>query len=1041
MIPKEELFRLKWGLFYFFIIVCWFCCCVSIPLSVARASRSQSYTSPCQSHQNIQKPDTSEVELLPNTCYSIAFKNLPLAALQRHNGAVGERLFGEAEKLEKKGDAESLKMARQKYNEALLIWQNVKNDKMILTSLQRLGEICFKVSDYQGMQLYYYTALRHSRKQGDINGEATALHKIGVAMMSKNESFEALTFLQQALTLSRQINNKKLEADILETTGQIYTELDDYLKGIEYVQQSLEIRKGIGDEESIARSLQALAEACHSLGENQKAIDYYHEALRFFLKVGQRYWEAIVLGQLGFINYKFGQYEPALDYYQQGLTISKEIGNRFGQAWTLKMMGDIYHKMGDNQSALRNYTISIDICQQIGVRVGVAANLSNMAMVYIAMDSTNKALEILNESLVMHREINDREGTASILIKIGDLYAKLSDVDKAIDYYHQALAIAQTLQDPRLLQRTHFPLGKQERRAGRMELAREHLEKSIQLADSLRRSVLSQNMRSSYFASIHSCFDELLLLFMEQHRQQPDAGYDRLALQVSERSRGQSLLEMLNESQVDLRAELDPALLERERRIRQELNAKAQQRQRLLRGEADAEKLKSLDAEIRTLLIEHENLEARIRQQQPRLAAIEKAEALPFEKIQQEVLDDSTALIEYALTDERSFAWVVTADNMTCFELPPGTEIDSAARRVYQSLTARNITPKDESAARRRKRLQDLDKQLDKALSDLSELILSPLLPYLKKPRLTFVSDGVLQYIPLAALPVPNAEKGLHRIYDPLINHFQVLIVPSASALPLMRQEKLSAGCPEKLIAMFADPVFSAQDPRFSLQKSTTPNSSEPIVHAHLDKALQESGVGTRLDLSRLPFSRQEANDIISLAGRENCNCYLDFDANYSQASSPDLAKFKIIHFATHGVMNTINPELSGLVLSLYNQEGQPQNGFLGLHDIYQLRLNADLVVLSACQTALGKEVKGEGLIGLTRGFMYAGVPRVIASLWKVDDEATAELMKRFYQYLLGEENFSAAAALRKAQISIMNEQRWQSPYYWAGFVLQGDWK
>lgn len=167
----------------------------------------------------------------------------------------------------------------------------------------------------------------------------------------------------------------------------------------------------------------------------------------------------------------------------------------------------------------------------------------------------------------------------------------------------------------------------------------------------------------------------------------------------------------------------------------------------------------------------------------------------------------------------------------------------------------------------------------------------------------------------------------------------------------------------------------------------------------------------------------------------------MDFDANYSQAMSPDLSNFKIIHFATHGMMNNMHPELSGLVLSLYDQQGQAQNGFLRLHDIYQLDLNADLVVLSACQTALGKDIRGEGLIGLTRGFMYAGAPRVVASLWKVDDEATAEFMKRFYQYMLGEEQLPAGAALRKAQISIMNEKRWESPYYWAGFVLQGDWQ
>ena len=167
----------------------------------------------------------------------------------------------------------------------------------------------------------------------------------------------------------------------------------------------------------------------------------------------------------------------------------------------------------------------------------------------------------------------------------------------------------------------------------------------------------------------------------------------------------------------------------------------------------------------------------------------------------------------------------------------------------------------------------------------------------------------------------------------------------------------------------------------------------------------------------------------------------LDFDASRTTALRPEWGEYRIVHFATHGMLNNIPPELSGIVLSLVDKEGQQQDGFLRLQDIYNLKLQADLVVLSACQTGLGKEIKGEGLIGLTRGFMYAGAPRVVASLWKVDDRATSELMKRFYQGMLGPEALSAAGALRQAQLSIWKEKQWRAPYYWAAFVLQGEWK
>jgi CHAT domain-containing protein len=164
-----------------------------------------------------------------------------------------------------------------------------------------------------------------------------------------------------------------------------------------------------------------------------------------------------------------------------------------------------------------------------------------------------------------------------------------------------------------------------------------------------------------------------------------------------------------------------------------------------------------------------------------------------------------------------------------------------------------------------------------------------------------------------------------------------------------------------------------------------------------------------------------------------------DFTANREKALSPELSRYRIVHFATHGITNDQEPELSGLVLSLVDQRGKPQDGLLRLRDIYNLQLAAELVVLSACDTALGKEVKGEGLMSMVRGFMYSGTPRVLASLWKVDDEATAELMKEFYKHLL-QEGMTPAAALRQAQITQMQKKSRQSPYYWAGFQLQGEW-
>jgi CHAT domain-containing protein len=244
-----------------------------------------------------------------------------------------------------------------------------------------------------------------------------------------------------------------------------------------------------------------------------------------------------------------------------------------------------------------------------------------------------------------------------------------------------------------------------------------------------------------------------------------------------------------------------------------------------------------------------------------------------------------------------------------------------------------------------------------------------------------------------------------------------------------------------------ADPVFEEEDPRLEEAKKGNSSGKTPATraadaeHSELMRAIRTMNFpDARAGFVRLPFSRLEADNVIALAPKGTGLKAIDFDASRALAKSRELNQYRILHFATHGLLNSERPELSGLVFSLIDREGKPQDGFLRLHEIYNLQLNADLVVLSACESGLGKEIKGEGLIGLTRGFMYSGAPRVVASLWTVDDYATAELMKIFYQGML-KDGLPAGAALRAAQLEFSKEKRWASPYFWAGFVLHGEWK
>jgi CHAT domain-containing protein len=342
-------------------------------------------------------------------------------------------------------------------------------------------------------------------------------------------------------------------------------------------------------------------------------------------------------------------------------------------------------------------------------------------------------------------------------------------------------------------------------------------------------------------------------------------------------------------------------------------------------------------------------------------------------------------------------------------------------------------------------------------------MVLDPVAPQLANKRLVVVADGALQYIPFAMLPDP-AVGGRSSVvgksaasnrppaggYRPLIVGHEVISLPSASALAIQRTELAGRQRAPKMLAVIADPVFDRTDVRLTTPTAETSEGRQPQTIAfnnertleHLaEKADDKEGITTRrLVIPRLPFTRQEADQLLALTPTASSFRAMDFQASRATVLDPALGQYRYVHFATHGFLDSERPGLSALVLSMVDAQGKPQDGFLRANDIYNLKLPAELVVLSACQTGLGKEIKGEGLIGLTRGFMYAGAARVVVSLWNVNDKATADLMTKFYQKML-KEGVRPAAALRAAQVEMWKQKQWQSPYYWAAFTMQGEWR
>jgi CHAT domain-containing protein len=352
---------------------------------------------------------------------------------------------------------------------------------------------------------------------------------------------------------------------------------------------------------------------------------------------------------------------------------------------------------------------------------------------------------------------------------------------------------------------------------------------------------------------------------------------------------------------------------------------------------------------------------------------------------------------------------------------------------VSSLLTARSVLKRMETEPERRERIAAADAALPEAARRLSSVLLAPAASEIAGKRLIIAPDGSLQRLPFSMLPLPGSDQ-------PVVTAQEVVVLPSASALAALRAEVAGRASAPRMLAVFADPVFDASDPR--VHRRAAPAGTAASNSTRILEQLADEGNGTSasLRIPRLPFTAEEADQILKVAqSRDNWKVE-GFAANRAAATGGQLTQYRYIHFATHGVLDTERPSLSALVLSQIDSDGDPQDGFLRVTDVYNTRLAADLVVLSACQTGLGKEVRGEGLMGLTRAFLYAGVPRVIASLWNVNDRATASLMADLYRGML-RAGMPPAAALRAAQLDLRKQKRWESPYYWAAFVQYGDFR
>jgi CHAT domain-containing protein/tetratricopeptide (TPR) repeat protein len=946
-----------------------------------------------------------------------------LTCLQRRSAAPGddtrlqaERAHAEGKTLERAAAAESYRKAIAAFDRARDLWREAGDADMEAAATLEAARSSMALGDFAPAQERARAALEIWKRLGSRVSEARVLHLLGEMAYHRSDYPAALDLLRQALAMRQELGDRWGQAETQGDLSVVLSQIGRTDESLELARSTRElwhVQRNVPGEE---QALSVLGYAHYQRGEWQPALDLFLEALPLKRMLKDREGEGATLVNIGTIYFKLGEPARAADFFEQALEVWRVLGNRKGEGSTLNNLGLAFSTLGRTDDAIDHYQRALVLRRAVGDRSGESATLVNLAAVELAAGRTGRAEGPLQEAMRILDEIGERSYRADARGYQARIHALCGESAEARTAWEEALAAKREVGDRSGEITALYHLARLARDTGDLDLARTRAEEAVSRVESMRTTLRSGSLRASYAASLRDVYDLYIDVLTRQHERDPQAGLDAEALRASERARARSLFEMLLQSRAEVGTKVDASLRARERSLQDRLALKLDQQVRLLSGRHTDVQAVTAAREVEALSAEYDDVRARLRSLDPHYAALTQPEPFDVAALQKNALDDDTVLLEYALGRSRSVVWAVTARSLEMHFLPGTTALEPTARRAMERLARRRRSPTS-------------DRELSQALAELSHALLAPVAAALEGRRVVVVPDGILHYVPFAALPDPKAEA------RPLVAGHEVVTLPSAAVLSVLREELGTRAPAPKTLAVLADPVFERTDERLAGARASAPSPS-----GERDVTRAARAIGIERGIPRLPFTRREARAILSLVPKEARKEALDFDASRSTATAPELGDYRLVHFATHGFVNAARPDLSGIVLSLVGRDGRDQNGFLAAPEVFNLRLGADLVVLSGCRTGLGRELRGEGLVGLTRAFMYAGAPRVLASLWKVDDAATAELMTRVYRGILAEGR-TPSEALRRAQVDLATTGRWRHPYFWAAFQLHGDWK
>lgn len=932
-----------------------------------------------------------------------------------------------------------------------------------------------------------------------IDQAGAALNE-GRRLLKRGKADQALGQLQTALNLYTTANNRKGIAAAHNELGDLYLRQGQNKTALAHYQQAHDALTGAVIQEQKNAAAAGTAARMVPSSKAGTAVDTAASASDTGFNA------QLLLAKIGDTNYRLGELRTAAASYarmspKKPESAAKKAGGMFGRlapsivlgnATDSAVLGSAAGAVGGAlvaKNELDQYRTSIIyMTYEVGMgRIAFAENDLETARTHFqnAADASKGALPMI-ANLGQTRRFRTAARTS-----LADVSLRQLDYKNAVKLYEQAAKGAKD--DKRLDLMWPAQLG-----MGRSQWAQAGQEKDLKKAIKVRETALvnfkdaiatvetlragslrADESRTIFLSTTKDVFDDGASAFAEMalltagSAGAPAAAsaelltgkaleYAAEAFRITEQSRARSLLDLLSETNAAVTEGIPANLLkrkqdnlDRQQEIAEELTGIS------LSADTDKKKPSDLESELEKLQTDFEEIENQIRTASPRYASLTAGKPLSLTEVQSTVLDDQTALLEYNLGKDASYAWAVTKSGVSLYKLPARSVVDKLATDLRAQLIPSKL----------QRRIVGIDVMADSqrglgvsatpfaedaaafvvASSALYKAVVEPAAAVLGEKRLLIVADGALNYVPFEAL-VKSPATADYSSLPYLIKSNEIIYSPSASVVGVIRQQNNKREGRAMLI--LADPVFNSNDARAKGAGSGVSGDTRGlgIQSALSDVAGAQASADTSnakmqgLPLARLAGTRTEAEEIVKLAkiSGAQADTWLDLDASEDNVDSRDISKYRVLHIATHGLLNAERPQFTGVVLSLVGNKNE--DGFLRTDEVFNLRLGSPLVMLSACETGLGKEKRGEGVMGLTRAFMYAGAPTVGVSLWSVADKSTAELMTDFYKRFLGSSGANsgtvpASAAIRDAQLAMIAGKKYSAPFYWAPFVLVGDWR